>query len=628
MPTKWATTPSRVRPTEVNITQFAGLNTATTASQIAFNESPDLLNITLDSEGRPDKRFGYQRVYATSLGSGKINGLFYFVKKDGTTKFLIHHGTTLYTQTGNAQPVSIFTGMANNRSVFFAFNDFCWIMDGTGYFRYDGFNVVTVQSIAYIPTVLVSTPPAGGGTALEDFNLLGTGFKQSFSGNGSATVYQLALTQLDASPPLVTALVNGNTITEGSGLSVNRTTGAVTFTTAPATGTNNVVITAYKGLGSRASTIPNCINYVIFGGTQDTRVFWYGNPLYPANVYRSGLVDPSYAPENGFIRVGSDASKVVNMIAQYDSCIIVKGNLQNAQTTAQNVYDNLIWQMKFNLSSTGAVSFPVLPLNNQIDAIAKDSMQLISNTPTWLSSQGVQQLLGTNVKDERNTQQISQKIDRSADFNLTGLLEFTGLTNAVSVDFDRKYILAIQDANNTAFVYDYNLNVWLKWTNIKASCFVEIDNYLYFGDNTTGLVYKFLKLLDPDNFRDDGVAINAYWKSKLLNFETNSYLKTAPRIWYHIKPSDLASADLSYITDQFSTTAGTFPTDFISYFNYATWDYSAFSYNVSSFPSVTQAKLKAKKFMYLQIGLANPRIDESMGILAIQINAQIVKMAK
>lgn len=628
MPTKWPITQSRLSPAEIVIDKFAGLNTSTTASQIAFNESPDLLNIVLDAEGRPDKRFGYQRIYDTSLGPGKVNGLFYFVKKDGTTRRLIHHGTNLYTQAGNAQPVSIYGAMANNRSIFFAFNDFCWIMDGTNYLRYDGAAVVTVQSIAYAPTVLVSSPPAGGGTALEDFNLLGSAFKQSFSGNASATVYQLALTNLDASPPLVTAVVNGTTITEGAGLSVNRATGAVTFTSAPATGTNNVVITAYKTASGNANKILNCTGHVIFGGTQDTRVFWYGNPNFPATVYRSGLYDPSYAPENGFIRVGSDASKVVNMVTQYDSCIIVKGNLQNAQTDEQNVYDTRIWQMRFNLSTTGTVSFPILPLNNQIGSIAKDSMQLINNAPTWLSSKGVYQLIGTNVKDERNTQHISDKIDRSADFNLVGLMESMNLINAVSVDFDKKYILAIQDTDNTAFVFDYSLGVWLKWDNIKASCFVVIDDFLYFGDNSTGLVHRFLQLGEVENLQDDGIAINAYWKSKLLNFDTNAYLKTAPRLWYHLKPSDSASVDLSYITDVFYSAPGVFPADYHNLFNYATWDYANFSYLLSAMPQVTQAKIKAKKFMYLQIILANPRIDESMGILVVHINAQVVKMAK
>jgi hypothetical protein len=621
-------TQSRVQPIEKVLENFLGLNTSTTASQIEDMESPDLLNVIYDAESKPSKRFGYQRVYADTLGAGKVNGMFYFVKKDGTTRFLIHHGTTLYTQAGSAQPVAVYLLMANSRSQMFAFNDYVWILDGTNYLRYDGTTVVTVASIAYAPTVLVSSPPAGGGTALEDFNLAGSAFKQSFSGvGGTTTAYQLALTGLDASPP-VSAVVNGTTINEGAGLTVNRTTGVVTFSTAPSAGTNNVIITAYKTVTASQAKVKALTDYVIFGGTQDTRVFFYGDPLYPNYVYRSGLYDPSYIPENGFIKVGSDASKVNNMVAQYDSCIIVKGNLQNTASTTQNQFDVLIWQLRYEISSSGAVSFPVLPLNNQIDSISKGSMQLIDNAPTWLSSRGVQQIVGSNVKDERNTAHISRKIDRSADGILTGMMESTNLVNSVSVDYDKKYILAIQDAANTAFVYDYLLQVWLKWDNIKASCFVEINGALYFGDNSTGLVYRFNDIDDDLPYNDDGAAINGYWKSKLMNFDTMRFLKTAPKMWVHIKPADDSSVDISYLTDQFAADSSIFGTEYSNIFDYSLWDYSNFTYNLTTIPTVRAVKIKAKKFMYLQINIANNRLDESFQLLGIHLYAQIVKESK
>jgi hypothetical protein len=627
MPSKWPVTQSRVQPVEKVIEQFLGLNTSTTASQIGDTESPDLLNVIVDAVGKPSKRFGYERVYADTLGDGKINGMFYFVKKDGTTRFLIHHGTTLYTQTGSSQPVPVYLILANSRSQMFAFNDYVWILDGTNYIRYDGTTAVKVSSVAYAPTVLVSSPPAGGGTPLEDFNLAGAAFKQSFSGDGTASSYQLALTGLDATPPM-TAVVNGVTQVEGTGFSVNRATGVVTFGVAPATGTNNVIITAYKTVAENQAKVNKCTDYVIFGGTQDTRVFLYGNQNFPNFTYRSGLYDPSYVPENGFIKVGSDASKINNMITQYDSCVIVKGNLQNAQTTTQNEFDVLIWQLKYEISSTGVVSFPVLPLNNQIDSIAKGGMQLIDNAPTWLTSRGVYQLAGSSVKDERNTQHISDKVDRSADGILTGLMESTNLVNAVSVDYDKKYILAIQDASNTAFVFDYILGIWLKWDNIKASCFVEINGALYFGDNSTGLVHHFADSFDTLPYNDDGAAINSYWKSKLMNFDTLRFLKTASKMWVHIKPADDSSVDVSYLTDQFAANSSPFGIEYSNIFAYSLWDYSNFTYNLTTIPSTRSIHIKAKKFMYLQITIANSRLDESFQLLGLHLYAQLVKESK
>lgn len=626
---RWQANQFQVQDVEsipLKIDKFSGLNTATTASKIDFFESPDLINIVLDAEGRPDKRFGFSRIYATSLGSGKINGMFEFKKKDGTTIFLIHWGTNLYTQTGSAQPVSIYSSMANARSVFYTFNNFCWIKDGTNYLRYDGTSVVTVASIAYVPTLFISTPPAGGGTANENFNLLGAGFKQSFSGNGTATTFQLALTSLDATA--VSAVVNGITILEGAGLTVNRTTGLVTFTVAPTTGTNNVIITAFKTVSTNPDIVNKCTDFVIFGGTNDTRVHWYGNSNMPNRVQHSGLFDPSYAPDLAFLLVGSDSSAVKKMVAQYDTCIILKGPLLTSTSTTQNANENIIWAMSFDLSS-GVASFPLKPLNNQINCISIDSVQLIQNNPTWLSSLGVQQLAGTNVKDERNTQHISFKIDRSADLNLSGLLDISTIANSVSADFDQKYILATQNATNDTFVFDYTLGSWLKWGNIKASCFLERgDGYLYFGNNTTGLVYKFLKSTDSLNFQDDGAAINCYIKTKLLDFDYPQYLKSVPKMWYHLKPASSTSADISYMTDNYTSVAGSFPSEFFNLFDYSLWDYANFTYLLSGFPQATQVKIKAKRFNYLQITVANPRIDESMGLLVLQLYAQIWKESK
>lgn len=608
----------------ITIQNWAGLNTATTASQIADNESPDLLNIVLDAEGRPDKRFGYNRVYATSLGAGKINGMFYWKRKDGSTRFLIHHGTTLYTQTGSAQPVSTgFTTMANNRSVFFAFNDFVWIMDGTNYLRYNGTTVVTVASIAYVPTIFISTPPAGGGTFNEDINLLTPAFKQSFSGNGTAKDFQLALTNLDATA--VSAVVNGTTIAEGANLTVNRTTGLCTFTTAPTTGTNNVIITAYKTQAGSANQIQQCVDFVVFGGSQDTRIFWFGNPNFPSYMYQSGLYDPSYAPANGFQKVGSDSNKIKKCMVQYDTCIILKEPDPNSPE---------IFNMSFQLTpdSNGVLraTFPIEPINYNTGCIAIDSVQLINNTPTWLNNDGVHQLIGSNVRDERNTQHISFKIDKSADENLVGLLDFslTNLQNSVSVDFDKKYMLAVGGSSNTVFVFDYQLGVWLKWSNIPASCFVEIDGYLYFGSSATGLVYKFLKSSDSLNFRDDGVAINSYLKTKLMDCGDSQHLKSVMKLWYHLRPATLTSADISYVTDNYQSPVPLGLTSYVNLFDYSLWDYANFTYILSSFPQSTMNKIKAKKFMYLQLIVSNPRIDESMGLLLLRFNAAVIKEDK
>lgn len=83
-------------PPLLRIEPFQGINLSTTPTQINDHQSPDMLNIAIDGKGALNKRTGYEKVFQTSLGVGKVNGLFNFKKPDGTTEILMAHGGNLY----------------------------------------------------------------------------------------------------------------------------------------------------------------------------------------------------------------------------------------------------------------------------------------------------------------------------------------------------------------------------------------------------------------------------------------------------------------------------------------------------------------------------------------------------
>jgi len=452
-------------PSLLRLEPFRGIDVSGTSSQIDDHQSPDMLNMNVDERGSLNKRTGYQKVYSASLGAGRINGLFEYKKADGTTDFLIAHTTKLYKQAGASQPTLLYTGLANNNIHFFTMNYKCYIMDGTNFLVYDGTTVSAVT--AYIPTISISRLPAGGGTANEDFNLIGNKFKDSFSGDATATVYQLSLTGLDGTT--VTAVVGTTTITEGSGLTVDRTAGKVTFTTAPATGTNNVIITAGKTVSGFAERIKNCTFSIAFGGSNDTRMFLSGNPNMPEYAWRSGLYDPTYFPENGFYKY---PEKVRGFSKQYDYLVVHR--------------EGGIHQVTFQLSDAGVSSFPSKPVNDEVGTIATNSIQIIENNPVSLSKDGVYMLVASNVRDERNVQHLSLTIDRK-------LLLESSLNQAVSIDYDKKYWLAL---NGNVYVLDYAqkndvtpYGKWYIYNNVPASCFLELGRFLSFVSSTTVLVY-------------------------------------------------------------------------------------------------------------------------------------------
>lgn len=582
-------------PPLLRLEPFRGVDFSS-ATHIDSHHSPDALNITLDEKGALNKRTGYARVFPTSLGEGKVNGMYVYTKQDGTQILLMAHGTKLYTQSGNAQPIEIYNSLQNGDIAFFTMEGKCYVLDGVHYLVYDGTTIKEVEP--YVPMLQISKNPSGGGSANEDFNLLGNKFKDSFSGDGTATVYQMSLTGLDSTT--VSAVVGTTTINEGSGLTVDRVNGKVTFTTAPVSGTNNVVITAGKTVASYPSRIKKCTFSIGYGGANDTRMFISGNPDLPDHMWRSGLYDPAYWPENGYYRM---AEKIMGFSKQYDYLIIERPNGKH--------------MVNFNISNEGVVTFPSKPINNQVGTIAQKSIQVIENNPVSLSKDGVYMLVQSTLRDEKNVVHISSAIDRK-------LLLESALNNAVSIEYDKKYWLAL---NGNVYVLDYTqksqqnpYGEWYLYNNISASCFLVMGGFLYFGSLSEGLVYRFKKDYDGNAYNDDGQAINAYWKSKQLTFNADEMKKYVDSLYFSLKPASKTSVDFYYSSDKkenvLINTKQSFPFNF---FDFASLDFLNFTFYFSNFPKTVKAKVKAKQITHFQLMIQNNKLDESLSLLSLGI---------
>ncbi len=483
---------------------------------------------------------------------------------------------------------AIRVGLANGLTTSFVLGKKMYFLNGTDYFSYDGVQCQNV--VPYIPTLAISKPPDGGGTTFEDFNLLGAGFKDSFSADGTATVYQLSLTNLDSTA--VTAVVNNVAKVEGTDFTVDRVLGKVTFTSAPTTGTNNVIVTAYKTQTGFADRIKKCRFHVFFGGANDTRVFISGNPDFPNQIWRSGLYDPTYWPENGFYKIGSDSDKVQGFSKQYNYLVIHK--------------EFSLWNMNYELVN-GVASFPIKPINDQVGTFAPRTIQSIENNPVSLSRDGVYMLTASNVRDERNVVHISEQVDAK-------LLKEIDLQSVQSIDFDKKYWLAI---NGNVYIYDYLIKEWYLYDNINTSCLLERDGVLFFGSSTGGVVYRFVDETHLKPYEDDGVAIHAYWYSKLFNFDNPEHLKIVQRLFIEMKPNKHTSVKVYARSDRKGETL--LLNTRMDQFDFLRLDFNRFSFVTSDIPQDTGKKVKMKKITHFQLKLENTSIDEGLGIMGLSL---------
>lgn len=576
-----------------------GLNLRDNPSLISPSQSPEMQNCRVRDK-TVGKRPGYSHLYPTSLGAGKVNGLSPYIKASGTKFRLIAHGTKLYTQSSNEQPVEIKSGLTDAKASFFILSDTLYLHNGTDYLSYDGTTVAEVVSTAFIPTVLVGRSPSGSpnaGEANEKFNLISAGFKISFTAFGEETLYKLPYTDLDTTPIVVVA--NGVTLELTTDYTVDFATGEVTLVTHPTVGNaNNVVITAYKASLSKPEHILNCTIATVYGGKTESTVFFSGNPNFPDQIWHSRLYrenyNADYFPDDGAQKVPGNVAGLAHI---FDMLYVSHSKGHGFLTY---------------LDGATYPIFPYFSINLEKGSDIPGSIQEVDNTVVCAStSNGVLQVLSnTTVNNRLSVSEVSDLIDKGgAERQGLGLLREANLENAISYNFDGYYGLCV---NDVCYVWDYKTNAWLYDTNIPASCFVVIDNTLCFGSNTIGMVYQF----DPTIANDDGVAIDAWNDTREENTGTPTMIKVINRIDLTAKPLNRGSVELSFRSRQSNgVIAMNMQT---GAFSYGDFNYANFTYSTSYFP-VVKKKRMSKRANYFQFRFRNNVLDEGMSVISLRL---------
>ena len=575
-----------------------GLNIKENPSLIAENQTPECSNIRV-RDGTVSKRPGYRRLFPTSLGTGKINGLFQYNKANGDSFRLIAHGNSLYIQSESDQPVEIKSGLANAKAHFFVLSDTLFMINGTDYISFDGSTVKDVTSYAYYPLVLIGRSPSGSpnyGTTNEAFNLLSAGFRVSFSADGTATAYTLPYTNLDATT--ITAVVNNVTLVENTDFTVDRATGIITFNIAPTTGTDNVIITAFKASLTHPEYILNATIAEVYGGKTSATVFFSGNPNFPDMVWHSRLYgsnyNADYFPDDGWQKIPGDITGLAHI---YDLLYVAHSKGHGYLSYVEGDTHAYFNYSDINLEKGTDIPGAIQEVNNAVICAS--------------SVNGVMQILNNTTNNDRlSIADISTSINKAGiERQDLGLLRQSNLKDAVSYNFDNYYGLCV---NDVCYVLDYKSGAWLYDTNIPASCFAVIDKTLCFGSNTDGLVYQFDELL----FNDDGMAIESFYDTKEENAGTPTRLKVVKRINIVAKPLHRASITLAFKSRKSNgITALQMQTNAFSFVNFS---FDGFTFNTSFFP-VLKRKRMSKRANYFQFRLSNDALDEGMSVASLEV---------
>lgn len=485
-----------------SIEAFAGVDLTDPAWTVAPNRSPEGTNMTRDVPGRVRKRMGYETVH--DFGEN-INGIYAY-----GDHMLVHAGHRLYKYAAGIATVLV-SNLAADVSFGLAFGRYLLILDGTSYRVYDGTSLTTAAANATIPTVSISTPPTGGGTDYQAVNMLTPSRKQAFLGTANDTVYQLSARDIDPTPVTAAILQSGGTwttLSEGSGITVDRANGAVTFSAAPGvspvTGEDNVIITYCKTHAGYADRINKCRFMIAYGafGNSD-RVFMSGNLDYPSSDFYSGINDPFYFPDLGYLQTGSSDAPITGYSVIGSSL----GTHKSGEPYNRNLF--------LRSGETDENGEPVFRVNDVVQGPGALNHRTFAmgTEPLFLTPEGVCSATPYEYGEARYIQNRS--------YYLNGRLCLSDLSTAHAVMFRGLYILY-----STGYIYVLDTSQCsvaegdirtagryegYLWRGPCPTVMAVVNDRLWFGDEDSKLCRFFDDPYDSQSYNDDGYPIAARW---------------------------------------------------------------------------------------------------------------------
>jgi hypothetical protein len=609
--------PKTKSPDKEEINTFLGADLSNDSNNVDIRRSPSCPNMIRDKVGKVKKRDGIQLV---KTYPAQINGVHFLY--GSTTKKIVHSGTKIYLDNGTddyTEDTELYTTAADHISVSQQMNGCLWIHDGTKYLCFNGTTVTAVENTGTIPVIIIARAPTGGGTLLQPINMLQKWRIEKFAGTASTTVYQLTATGLDADLVTIKKLkVDGtfDDLVETTHFTVNRTTGQITFGTAPGvspiTGEDNIWVTYAKTVSGYADRINKCDVSIIYGmnGARD-RLFVSGNPDLPHYDYHSELNDPTYFGDLSYSVIGQDSSKIVNYSIVNDYLVTHKDNAENDDNT--NLRKGSLVDNKVVFVSEGSYQTS--------GALAKYSFANLENEPLYVTvDKNISAVTPSDVLGERFSQERSYYITRA-------LEEEEDLEDSYGCAFDKFYFLACK---NTIYVLDslqYSVSKERPLSHRQYECYyfpgiaariLWVENgQLHFG-TADGKIKKFVLRLA----NDEGAAISAWWDTPYLDGGSFANKKIFVYVACRLAVALLTGVKISAFSGGKWRTLKDYTNEanFISFSNsLVSLSNSKFSFRTDTSPKTLGNKIKEKNVDKIQFRFENSRLGDTFGLYKIRI---------
>lgn len=591
-----------------SLKQFRGLHQNPDGdTKLKFGEAAAMRNFTVTRDFNLRRRPGTKTL--EKLGSGPVKGLWTgFVS--GREELLAACGGKLWRLWDASAERFIKEEIGSidteNELCMFGFSGILYLLNGKEYKQWDGAALRDVEG--YRPLVTITVPPEGGGETLEQVNKLTPTRRCWLSPDGKGKTFQLpekGLRSLD----WVKDLKTGKALSTGE-YSVDLAQGTVSFQTVPAQSVNSYEVAWTMAEDFRGQVC--AMRYSeLYSGTQDTRVFLYGDgtnrALYSGLDY-DGKPRADYFPDLNEVRVGDENTPVTALIRHYSTLMCFK--------------TGSAWAIQYGIVTLADGSltpaFYTTPINRSIGNAALGQVRLVLNAPwtlhgndlfEWRSSASYASNLS---QDERQAKRISDRIYASlGEFNLARCICWDDNDH-------QEYYLCDGDR---ALVCNYAADAWYYYEGLDVSCMANFRGELYFGSREGKLKHLSFAYLS-----DDGRAVDAYWESGSMSFGQDYMRKYSAQVWVGIKPESNGEVQVTVQTDRKGNYTEKLVASTMSTFkkaNFARW-----SFGTNRKPRMTRLKIKAKKFVFYKLIFKASQPDTTVTMLAADIRVRFTGYAK
>ena len=491
----------------------------------------------------------------------------------------------------------------------FPFSMKAYILNGHEYYEWDGTALKPVEG--YRPLVTITVPPTGGGETLEQVNKLNGKRHCWFSPDGTAKTFVLPEKNIQ-NIDFVKSAVDGSDIT---GWTVDKAAGTVTFSTAPTKGVSTLDVGWTMATNYR-SHVTEMRYSEMFDGTQDTRVFLYGdgsNECIYSEIDYNGDPRADYFPDLNVAHIGDANTPITALIRHFSRLICYKTtSAWSISASSTELADGLLTR-----------AFYVIPTNKTIGNEAMGQVQLVMNSPRTLHGADVWEWrnnssYSSNLSiDERQAYRVSDRVNAT--------LKQFNLKNSYCFDdnYNQEYYVCY---NNQAIVQNYASDAWYYYDNFPVSCMVSHKNEVYIGTPDGRMMHLSYNYLSDDAFSENAHAIESYWESGSMSFGSDFKRKYSAQLWIGLKPESGSKISVTVQTDRKSTYVEKDIATDLAGFNAV--DFGEYSFKTNRKPQMTKLKIKAKKFVFYKLIFEGDLAGKTATVLAADIRVRFTGYAK